>query len=383
MYYDLKQHGIEVEGYEAAWMQFLNEVGAVDPLAEAKNPVDRMLAAFLLVNNRYHDKLLIADAETNHGVAIMGGRNVANEYFQVGVRKEKRWRDQDVILRGPIVKDLAAAFDNNYAYFKQIKASRPDLFNTDKVWSLWKRFIGWLGGPAKIPFIRSHQKQVEVQLQAARAKDFDPKFRPVRARFIHSRPRFGQENTVGNFIQILDDAQFEVLEGNAYFIPNQEMIDAVHRAARRGVKIILITNSDKTNDLPPVTILARARYYQLMQVNDELAAQGLYVDDPRVEIYEWHGGSRLGTWHGKFKIVDRVLVKVGSDNGDGRTRLNQETLVNFEDEEYGQHMAKTFYTTDLPRATRITKEQAIEFQNPKDPVAAATLEALKLVEPQF
>ena len=52
MYFDLKQHGIEVQGYESIYLQWLNEV-PIPFLSPAKDPE--------APNNRYHEKMWIVD----------------------------------------------------------------------------------------------------------------------------------------------------------------------------------------------------------------------------------------------------------------------------------------------------------------------------------
>jgi phosphatidylserine/phosphatidylglycerophosphate/cardiolipin synthase-like enzyme len=92
MYFDLKQHGIEVEGYETFYLQWLNEMPVTrhDAADGTTNP-----------NKRFHEKMWIIDGETDHGVAVVGGLNIANEYFRIDPRNPSRyWRDQDVIVKG-------------------------------------------------------------------------------------------------------------------------------------------------------------------------------------------------------------------------------------------------------------------------------------------
>jgi phosphatidylserine/phosphatidylglycerophosphate/cardiolipin synthase-like enzyme len=74
MYFDLKQHGIEVEGYETFYLQWLNEMPVTrhDAADGTTNP-----------NKRFHEKMWIIDGETDHGVAVVGGLNIANEYFRI------------------------------------------------------------------------------------------------------------------------------------------------------------------------------------------------------------------------------------------------------------------------------------------------------------
>ena len=52
-----------------------------------------------------HNKLLLVDGR----VGIVGGRNQADEYF--GLRQQQNFRDMEVLLQGPVINDLASAFD--------------------------------------------------------------------------------------------------------------------------------------------------------------------------------------------------------------------------------------------------------------------------------
>jgi phosphatidylserine/phosphatidylglycerophosphate/cardiolipin synthase-like enzyme len=122
MYFDLKQHGIEVEGYEAMALQWLNEV-----------PVPHLTPHFdpQQLDKRFHEKLWIVDGETVAAVAVTGGLNIGNEYFRANpADPDATWRDQDVVARGAIVQDLVAVFDRNFDYFVGVKKSRG-VFNTN------------------------------------------------------------------------------------------------------------------------------------------------------------------------------------------------------------------------------------------------------------
>ncbi|HEY5937857.1 MAG TPA: phospholipase D-like domain-containing protein, partial [Kofleriaceae bacterium] len=131
MYFDLKQHGIEVEGYEALGLQLVNEI----PLPLATPHYDPGLA-----NKRYHEKLWIVDAGTPEALAVMGGLNIANEYFRVDPSNISRyWRDQDVAVRGAVLADLTVTFDRNYAHFKDLKARRGGL--TDAAWTATRKIL--------------------------------------------------------------------------------------------------------------------------------------------------------------------------------------------------------------------------------------------------
>ena len=116
MYFDLKQNGIEVEGYEAMALQWLNEV----PIPQLVPHTDPDAP-----DKRFHEKMWIIDGETEHALAVTGGLNIGNEYFRADPdNPDATWRDQDVVLRGAIVRDLVTAFDRNFDYFIEVKKSR-------------------------------------------------------------------------------------------------------------------------------------------------------------------------------------------------------------------------------------------------------------------
>ncbi|TMH05050.1 MAG: phospholipase D family protein [Betaproteobacteria bacterium] len=63
------------------------------------------LHEFTRINRRMHNKLFIAD----NAFAIVGGRNLANEYF---MRSESaNFIDADVLATGPVVRELSTVFD--------------------------------------------------------------------------------------------------------------------------------------------------------------------------------------------------------------------------------------------------------------------------------
>ena len=139
MYFDLKQHGIEIEGYEAMALQWLNEI----PLPKLVPHTDPDA-----LDKRFHEKMWIIDGETEHGVAVTGGLNIGNEYFRANPDDpDDNWRDQDVVVRGAIVGNLVAAFDRNFDYFVSVKKSRG-IFNTNLYWDATRAVLDRTG---KVP----------------------------------------------------------------------------------------------------------------------------------------------------------------------------------------------------------------------------------------
>lgn len=357
LYFDLKQHGIEVEGFEAAYTQWTLEVSASDPCRP---------------NKRFHEKMFIIDGEEPDGVSILGGLNIANEYFRTGPKPKLRWRDQDMISRGPVVMDQVLAFDRNYDYFKELKDQRPDLFNPDTYWRGWNRLIRTLYSGVLSPladeagrpvFRYFTHKKISAIVRAAAERDPLLSFRPAEFRFFQNRPRFKETYLHQAYLDLIRSAQSEILIANAYFFPSQEILTALADAADRGVTVRLLTNSKKTNDVPAMSDGSRHTYFDLLHSphSPSQKSRGLF------EIYEWIGPKMgEGTLHAKFAVIDRKVAIIGSYNLDDRSHLlNSETAMVFDNPDLAGELTEQFMNQDLPKSHRITDAEARKFHNPK------------------
>jgi len=361
MYFDLQQHGIDVEGYETFGLEWLNEI-----------PVDmtNSLDASLDLNKRFHEKMWIIDGETDHGVAIVGGLNIGNEYFRIDPSNPSRyWRDQDVIVRGAVVKDMTTAFDRNYEYAQKIKEGRG-IANTNRYWDGTRDLLNRFG---KIRM--DYKTEPRLKKRVAHMAELLPdlKFEQARSRFFQNRPRFEESYITQAYLKLIRDARKEVLIGNAYFLPSPAFIEALKDAARRCVKVVVLTNSLETNDIPDLTIVGRGYYKQIMDVNLEPALRNCPYEDPGVQIWEWQGrraGEKdrsQGTIHAKYAVFDRVVSLVGSHNLDPRSeKLNSETAIIYESRPLSEQLAELFYGNDLVFSKRISREEAEEFSAPSE-----------------
>ncbi len=126
MYHNLRMLGAEVEGYEMPHQLLLNELDLRDPGA---------------INKRHHAKRTIVDYEDpkvvaelkldpDDAVAIVGGLNVGNEYYRIGGNRIRLWRDQNAMVRGSVVADIAHSFDEDFKIFKSIKNKQVSLTPT-------------------------------------------------------------------------------------------------------------------------------------------------------------------------------------------------------------------------------------------------------------
>jgi phosphatidylserine/phosphatidylglycerophosphate/cardiolipin synthase-like enzyme len=361
MYFDLKQHGIEVEGYETFYLQWLNEmpVASHDAADEITDP-----------NKRYHEKMWIIDGETDHGVAVVGGLNIANEYFRIDPRNPSLyWRDQDVIVKGDVVKDMVATFERNFEYFLKIKESRG-IFNTNIYWEAGREL---LDKATMVEMNHITDERLNHNVSELAHKKLDLKYEGAKCRFFQNRPRFDETYIEQAYLKSIREAEDEILIGNAYFIASAAFIETVKHAARRCVRVIILTNSPEVNDLPILTIVGRNYYDDMLTVNDEAIVQS--CAEGGVQIWEWQGRrtnateQTEGIIHAKYAVFDRRVSIVGSHNMDPRSRtLNSESVIVFENENLSGQLAEMFYKNDLNFSKQITLEDAKAFTESGDAV---------------
>ena len=81
------------------------EVRMFNPVALRSPRLLGMVADFGRINRRMHNKSFTADGQ----VAIVGGRNIGDEYF--GAHEAMNFADLDVVVIGPVVNEVSDEFD--------------------------------------------------------------------------------------------------------------------------------------------------------------------------------------------------------------------------------------------------------------------------------
>lgn len=360
MLFDLKQNGVEVEGYEALGLQWINEI-----------PIPGLMPNYdpARPDKRFHEKLWLIDVGTPEGIGVTGGLNIGNEYFRVDpANPAGYWRDQDVAVRGPVLDDLANAFDRTFDYLVAIKQSRG-IFNTNLYWDATRKVMDTTG---KLTVSYHTDARLIARVAELEARPHTAQFRGATCRFFHHRPRFAESYILQAYLRLIESARQELLIANAYFVPTPAISAALKEAAARCVAITLVSNSPDTNDLPEISLVGRGHYTDLLSANAQAAA--CPNADAGIRIYEWTGRADddplvQGTLHSKFAVVDRRLSLVGSYNLDPRSeRLNGETALVFENAELANRLAGLLLQRDLHYCRRITASEAADFDDPEETI---------------
>jgi cardiolipin synthase A/B len=244
----------------------------------------------LQYNYRSHRRVLVIDGK----VGFTGGYGIADTWKGDG-RTEDHWRDTNARIEGPVVKFLQAAFAESWLEATGIA----------------------IGGQGYFPRLEPTGK--------------------VPAQIVSSSPAGGSFQNYMLFLLSINSARKSILITNPYFIPDDVMSDALLKAVRRGVRVVV---------LAPGKIDSRLTYVASRSHYGKLLGGG-------VEIFEY----QAALMHAKTMVVDGIWATIGSTNFDNRSfALNQELNLTVYDGSITRRLEDIFYE-DLKYSKKITYEE--------------------------
>jgi cardiolipin synthase len=236
--------------------------------------------------SRDHRKVLCVDGR----VAFTGGLCIGDAWMGHPERGTPPWRDTGIVIRGPAVADIDAAFADS-----------------------WK---------ATGPAIPAREVAVHKTL---------PQPGELKAWVIAGRP---DEMSLYRLEQLVAEvAQESLWLTDAYFVGTTDYVHALSSAARAGVDVRLLVPG--SNDWPIVGALSRAGYRSLLESG--------------VRVFEWNGPML----HAKTAVADGCWSRVGSSNSNlASWTSNRELDVTIQDTGFAAQMME-MYEDDLENATEI------------------------------
>ena len=320
-------HAAGLDGALGALDQHPNvEVRVFSPFGLRDARTLDLLSSFGRLNRRMHNKSFTADNQ----VAVVGGRNVADEYFNAGA--DIAFRDLDLLAVGPVVPQVSAAFDEywNSEFAVPVAVVTGEGATPDEI----KERRAALARHTEEARGSAYGKAlVETDMAAALTAGSLPFFwAPAQAVF--DRP--GKAGTdpddrtthLGPQLRrVVEGATTEVILVSPYFVPREEGVAFLSGLRRRGVRVVVLTNSLASTDLPVVhagyapyredLLRAGVELYELKPTAFERGRRKR-EDGPEREAL---GGSSQAGLHAKTFAVDRRVMFVGSFNLDPRSAL--------------------------------------------------------------
>ena len=289
------------------------------------------VTGFGRINRRMHNKSFTVDNQ----VTIIGGRNIADEYF--GVREDAKFGDLDVMGIGPVVQDVSNMFDTYWnhetalpvpafikepddpvAALNELRESLGDSFEqalaTKYAEAVRARYLNYLDTDRTLfewaPYslvVDSPDKGIKSRAEAA-------------------------DSITTPLIESIRSADSELIIVSPYFVPLKSGIEGLAALEERGVEVIVITNSLAANNQFTVHGGYAPSRKPLLEAGVEIYEARPDADVAGTEFVNSSGAR--ATLHTKAFIVDDKEVFIGSFNFDPRSaNLNTELGVIIRDPE--------------------------------------------------
>jgi cardiolipin synthase C len=299
---------------------------------------------------RMHNKLMVVD----NAIALIGGRNVGDQYFQVDPKIQ--FSDDDVFAAGPIVKELSVTFDEywNSAIAIPVRAL-GERKTSDAALAEYRKVLS------------EHRRLVQVQVQAdgtdyaSRVAAGEPLAGMISGRlplvWAHAqlvcdspeKKRVDKDGMVGRLMhrpvaKAVAAVQSELLMITPYLIPGDEGMRLFSDLRKRNVRVRFLTNSLESANV----LVAHSGY---MHYRLPLLEEGVELYEVRSLLGNARGSgetatmTRYGTYsmHAKLFVFDRQRLFVGSMNFDQRSmHLNTEIGLIIDSPELAQQTAARF-----------------------------------------
>lgn len=305
------------------------EIRLFNPYANRGFRAGDIVVDFKRINRRMHNKSFNADNQ----VAIVGGRNIANEYF--GADPHLDFGDLDIAAIGPVVREVSHQFDlywnseSAYPADRIIGASNADASallreEWDKVRQDpdAQRYIETV---RNTPLLRQMlESRLPLEWTHARIIYDHPKkvLQPPEQVETHLLPRM---------IAAMGRPMHELDMVSPYFVPGKNGMQGLSALQERGVRVRVLTNALASTDAAPIQagytkyrkalLRSGVTLYELKPSAATLERKESKDDKASHRV----GGSSGASLHAKTFAIDRRRVFVGSFNLDPRSsRLNTE-----------------------------------------------------------
>ena len=328
----LKEHDIEVKQYNPT------------SILNLKN-----------VTNRNHRKILAIDDSE----AIVGGRNMASEYFDL--KPGFNFSDRDIWVKGDIVKNISQSFEKFWNFKKTITPRRPKepvrRHGQERHYYAQKRNFERKSLHAKVfssllnPQDEKDQEIIQLRENIIEKGNAilmqEPIYRVDEIRFIADGPDWKLEDhglTGKEFYTLMGEAKKEISIEVPYFYLQQTEEDFFKELQEEGIAVNLLINSKKASNEFAINYIVLREGVKLSKMGFQVYLnQGKlfnYQDLPSKDLSE----KTIWGVHAKTLIVDDEMTWIGTLNMDPRSiqRLNSELAIVIKNHAFTERVKQHF-----------------------------------------
>ncbi|KVD02808.1 phospholipase D family protein [Burkholderia ubonensis] len=323
------------------------EIRVFNPFGASQRDVMQRTAIFFTRIDRFtrrmHNKAMIADNQ----VAIVGGRNLGDEYFSASPTLQ--FRDLDVLAAGPVTHDISASFDAYWASGSSypLRVLNHQTFDPKDLDAMRDELRAHWRENAE-PYNAKPLNATPLAQQIARG-ELSLVWAP--AEFEADAPDKVAQPTDGyvsppmrRLAELIRAAQHEFLAFSPYFVPHDAGVKILGDTTARGVRVAILTNSLAATDAVAVQAGYGPYRVPLLRHGVELYEYKARPGRPRLL-----GSRSRASLHAKAYVIDRKILVIGSMNLDPRsTHLNTELALVIHSPALAQQVATIFARATQP-----------------------------------
>ena len=337
------------------------EVRLFNPLRTREASLLSKIGQFLLegrrLNRRMHNKSFIVD----NSVAVVGGRNIGDDYFDAG--DATNFRDLDLVAIGPVVAEASRVFDD---YWNSEAAYPVTAFSNqrDTHMDLAALRVA-LKRDARVFAQSDYAQEALDEIPNGPTADRRGAWFWGPAMLVADEPEKTDAKgrvpplSIGPRLKaMIEAAQSETIMISPYFVPDDAGLAFLASLVQRGVAMQLLTNSLASTDEAAVHSAYAGYRRRLLEAGVQLYE--LRPAPTASQRTTARGTSSGVSLHAKALIVDRRYVFVGSLNLDQRSKLlNTEMGLIVDSTGLAQAVRQFFDTAVLPEnAFRVSLQES-------------------------
>lgn len=319
---EIRRSLIALDGISNIHIRVFNPVNHGD-----QSKLSRLIGAIMHVDRatrRMHNKALIADNQ----MAIIGGRNLGDEYFDT--HEEKSFKDIDVLTAGPITADISASFDEFwndvscfpiYSLHKQRASGWRIRRVRKKLKKNWDKCFQNSENRKRLdmPLDTGSELLMKSLVWAKADLLTDPSAK------VRNKGEEGSSPPLLHLKKLVDQAKREFIIISAYFVPREQGVDWIRSLRDREMSVKVLTNSLASTDVVAVHTGYKNHRIPLLEKGVsifELKPRG--KKRTRQRLLGRKSPSHASV-HAKAYIIDQEWAVIGSFNFDPRSAfLNTE-----------------------------------------------------------
>ena len=306
------------------------ELRLFNPVARRGVELINFIINFKRANRRMHNKSFTVDNQ----ITIVGGRNIADEYFEL--HPEGEFLDLDVIGMGPVAAEVSKVFDRFWNSSRSVPMEAfASTFTAEDLVQARKAISDADNSGGEKAYADAVNSELVSELIDQRHLFFS-----ANAEVITDEPdklttgvSVEQMKLVRRLQEVLVEASSEVIVFTPYFVPGKNGVEFWRSIVDNGVKVTIVTNSLASNNHTSV----HAGYAKYRK---RIIEAGVRLYEVRANAVQ--GEAKSLTLHTKGMIIDRSNVFVGSLNLDPRSiEINSEMGLLINNESMAELLAET------------------------------------------